>query len=430
MRERIRLVVAATTSAVIVAFVVPLCMLVATLAADRAVSAAQVRAQNVAVILASSPNRAALDAHLRQLPMDGPTTTVLLPTGEVLGPNSPPVATDPLVTRSLAQRSAFTERGPDSAAALVPVQLASGVAVVRSSVTRDQLRHGVATAWATIIGLGVLLFALSLTLASLLGRRIAVPVTDLASVAHELRGGALDARAAVSGPREVQELGKALNQLAERIVELLAAEREVAADLGHRLRTPVTALRLDSELVDDPELAARLAGHVDQLQRTVDAVVAEARRPVRAPMRATCDLVAVVADRVRFWTPLAEDQDRAVAVELPERAVRVGLGAEDVRDVVDNLLDNVFAHTPDGTPIAVRVEHGDATSALIVEDGGPGLADAASSTRRGTSGAGSTGLGLDIVRRLARSADGSIHLDEGRLGGLRVRVEMGQSPDS
>ena len=75
------------------------------------------------------------------------------------------------------------------------------------------------------------------------------------------------------------------------------AEREVAADLSHRLRTPVTALRLDAETVEDPETAEKLREHIDHLQRTVDAVVAEARRQVRTPLGGSTDARVVVMDR-------------------------------------------------------------------------------------------------------------------------------------
>ncbi|MBK8729797.1 MAG: HAMP domain-containing protein [Tetrasphaera sp.] len=73
------------------------------------------------------------------------------------------------------------------------------------------------------------------------------PVTAVAATAHRLREGELTPRARVGGPPETAELATAFNALAERIgVDLLDAERERVADLGHRLRTPVTALRLDS----------------------------------------------------------------------------------------------------------------------------------------------------------------------------------------
>ena len=78
-------------------------------------------------------------------------------------------------------------------------------------------------------------------------RGVVRPVADLAHTAERLGAGDLDARVEPAGPPEIVEVGHTLNRLAGRIVELLAAERELVADLSHRLRTPITALRLDAE---------------------------------------------------------------------------------------------------------------------------------------------------------------------------------------
>ncbi len=156
------------------------------------------------------------------------------------------------------------------------------------------------------------------------------------------------------GPPEVEALGRSLNRLADRVVELLALEREQAADLSHRLRTPVTALRLDVDQIDDPQVAERLRGHVDNLVRTVDQVVADARRPVRADLESRCDAAQVVRERVEFWSALAQDQDRAVGGRLDPGPVLVAVDAADLADALDALLDNVFAHTPDGTDVRCR----------------------------------------------------------------------------
>ena len=75
-------------------------------------------------------------------------------------------------------------------------------------------------------------------------------------------------------------MSNGLNRLAARIGELLAHERETLADLSHRLRTPLTALRIDAEsLSDDEEVMSRVIGDVDALTRTVNEIIAEARRP-------------------------------------------------------------------------------------------------------------------------------------------------------
>lgn len=277
-------------------------------------------------------------------------------------------------------------------------------------------------AWAGIIGLGLLLMAAAAVIAWQLGRRISEPLLDVAEVAHRLRAGDLSARAEVTGTAETEELAAALNGLADRTGELLLAERAAVADLSHRLRTPVTALRLDAEAVSEPELAERLGDHIG-VQRSIDAIVHEARRPVRRDLRETCDAADVVRERVRFWQALAEDQERAVDVRVPDRVMTVPLAAEDLADLVDVLVDNVFAHTPEGTPFAVALSGAGELARLEVSDEGPGPHRGAPGRRQGTSG-----LGLDIVRRTARDAGGSLTLEPRTPHGTRVELASARSP--
>ena len=177
----------------------------------------------------------------------------------------------------------------------------------------------------------------------------------------------------MTGTEETRELARALNGLAERTVELLAAERESVADLSHRLRTPVTALRLDAEAVTEPELAHRLQDHIAALQRTIDAIVKEARRPVRTDLTARCDAVETIGARVAFWAALAEDQGRPMEVLLPTGPVHVVVSGEDLVDVVDILVDNVFAHTPEHAAFSVLVRADSDELHLVVQDRGPGV---------------------------------------------------------
>ena len=77
------------------------------------------------------------------------------------------------------------------------------------------------------------------------------------------------------------DVGVALNRLADRIDELIAEERETVADLSHRLRTPLTTLRLDAEALRDPDEAERVGAHVSTLERMLTAIIHAARRPQR-----------------------------------------------------------------------------------------------------------------------------------------------------
>jgi signal transduction histidine kinase len=447
MRRRISLLVAATTSAVILAFLIPLGLLVRTLAEDRAIAGANQEAQGVATLVAGVSSESQLTDLVDLVDQRSPrATSILLPDGRLIGtpPQGSQASSAAVVSRARAGE-AFTLFADDGAQIVVPVFTDGGFVVVRTAVSDDDLRRGVATAWLTFAGLGAVLMTLAVVGADRLGRRVSAPVTELAAVAHRLRAGELDARAVPRGPEETVELGAALNRLADRIGELLAAEREAVADLSHRLRTPVTALRLDAEAVSEPDLADRLRDHIGHLERTVDAVVKDARRPVRSTLGRSCDAASVVRDRVDFWSALAVDQDRDLSVSIPSVATPVAMDASDLVDVLDALVDNVFAHTPDGTAFAVSLTSGEPTRGeptsgeptsgdptsgeprlvrLEVADAGPGAADS-DVAARGHSTGNSTGLGLDIVRRAAVAAGGGLVVARSPSGGMLAVVTLG-----
>ena len=427
MRRKITLLVAATTSAVIIAFLIPLAMLVRTLAEDRAIAGASQEAQGVATLVAGVTDESQLATLVNLNDQRSPrATSVLAPDGRLIGTAPPESAVANVgVIRRARGGEAFILLGDKSAQVVVPVFTQQGTFVVRTAVSLGSLKQGVATAWLTFAGLGAVLMVLAVVAADLLGRRVSAPVTELAAVAHRLRAGELDARAVPRGPVETVELGTALNRLADRIGQLLTAEREAVADLSHRLRTPVTALRLDAEAVTEPELADRLHAHIGALERTVDAVVKDARRPVRSTVGRSCDASSVVRDRVAFWSALAVDQGRNVTVSVPRQVMPVAMDSADLVDVVDALVDNVFAHTPDGTDFAVSLTRSDLRLVrLEVADAGPG-AESLDIAVRGHSTADSTGLGLDIVRRAAIAAGGELAIAGSTSGGMLVVVTLG-----
>jgi signal transduction histidine kinase len=413
MRRQITLLVAATTSIVLLAFLLPAATLVSRVAEARALDTAQAQLQFlIPTVGLSTPEEVAASLIGTSGELD---VGVRLPDGRWLGvagaddtvPDSPTVEETDAGTR-LVQ----------------PVQRADGDAVIDVFVPTDQLRAGVTRTWLVLGGLGVVLLVLALLVADRLARSLTRPVTDLAATAHRLGSGDLSARATPAGPPEVREVGTAVNRLAERIGELLTAEREAAADLAHRLRTPLTALRLDAEALPAPE-RDRVLADVDALSQGVDEVISEARRAVREGLGAGCDAVSVVGDRVAFWSVLAEEEQRAVTVDLAEGPLPVRLAPADLGAAVDALLGNVFTHTPEGTAFAVTVSgRADGGATVRVADRGPGLAAGAGAVQRGHSGGGSTGLGLDIARRTAKAAGGGLRV-ESSPGGTEVFLELG-----
>lgn len=421
MRRRLALSFAAVTTMVVLAFVLPLGVLVQRVAADRALSAAQQQAVTLAPVLAlvddPDTRREVVSAAAAA---GGGDLTVFLPDGDTVGAAAR--ADDSVI---LARKGrAFTAPAAGGRAVLVPVVDAGGTQVIRVFVSNGQLREGVVRSWALLGLLAVLLVAVAVAVGDRLARTFVRPIRDLAGVAGDLSEGRLDARVTPSGPPELVEVAHAQNHLASRIVALLAAERERAADLSHRLRTPITALRLDAEALGDPVQAERIGAGVDALTRAVNAVIADARKPAEDTALQSTDLVAATRARVAFWAALAEEEGRPYRLDVPAEPRPVPVRTVDLDAMLDALLGNIFAHTPPGTAFTVTVEaRPDAPTRLVVRDDGPGMAEG--SVVRGASDAGSTGLGLDIVRRTAESSGGRLDVRRSPSGGASVEVEFG-----
>jgi signal transduction histidine kinase len=421
VRRRLTLLVAATTSIILLAFTLPLALLIDRTATSNAVTTAADRSQRIVPVVLSGTDgeirvavQAVSDADYRM--------QVRLPSGQVLGR---PLDVDrPAVDPALRATEAHTLA--DGRVVLdQPVLRPDGTAVVSTLLSEAVLDRGVWRAWGVLALLALLLFVLSLVVADRLARRITAPITDLAATTRRLAGGDLDARVDPAGPPEVHDVGLAVNRLAGRIRDLLAHERESVADLSHRLRTPVTALRLDVEGMPAGPDRDRLTADVDELDRQVGALIRDARRPVGAGHAARCDATEVVRERVEFWQALAEDQGRPVGLSLPPTPCLVRATQPDLEAALDALLGNVLAHTPDGVRFDVTLEPAAGGGAvLVVSDEGPGLPDAMV-VARGRSGAGSTGLGLHIARRPAEESGGALATDAPPAGGARVTVRLG-----
>jgi signal transduction histidine kinase len=281
--------------------------------------------------------------------------------------------------------------------------------------------------WGFIAGGGLLIVVAAALIADRLARSTVMGIRELQQTAERLSRGDLEARAQVAGPSELTQVGKTLETLAQRVNELMVAERERIADFSHRVRTPLMAVRLGVESLHRGPETQRLAAHVEELEQMVDDAIRQARRATREIVpQATC-LTTVVRHRTAFWNVLAEDQQRVMRSELTGDRCPVPMPKEDLEAVVDALVGNVFAHTPEGTDFSISAHIGETCCSLVVEDEGPPL-DSLPASRRGVSGNGSTGLGLDIARRAAESTGGRLELSLREGGGLRVEAVFGKVP--
>ncbi len=409
----------AMTSVVVVAFLIPLGMLARSLAAERGLAAGRQDAQSVAVFAGGTGQDAArLEAAVLSANSGQRRTTVFLPGDGTVGA---PADRSPSVQLAALGR-ALTATTPGGAEVLVPVGGTAGVAVVRTFVPQSELSEGVLRSWIVLVAVGAVLLTGTAVAGDRIAARLSRSVRDLALVADRLGNGDLSARVTPSGPPEVRSVGAVLNELGGRVGDLLADERELVADLSHRLRTPITALRLDVDLLADAGERDRMATHVEELVGAVDTIIHTARaHERRGPV--VCDAAAVVRERGRFWTVLAADQGREVEIVVPGTAP-VPVSAADLGAALDVLLDNVFRHTPPGTGFAVHVQEAGGSFRVAVSDEGPGLSEPGLADR-GRSGSGGTGIGLDVARRTAAGCGGRLMVSSGAGGvGTVVALEL------
>ncbi len=424
MRRRLSVLVLAVTSLVVIAFTVPLGLLVRQQADSRARTNAERVVQEVTaevvreVVSASGSVEPSILAARVTLPI---SVSLLLPDGVVLGEGAPDAS--PVARRAVALSGSvndYTEFGWELA---VPVITRSGTVIVWTLVPEAELRRGVADAQLLLGLLGVGLIVISLAVASRLGRTLTEPVAQLAEAARSLAGGDLSTRVAVQDPPEFAVVADAFNQMAPRLQELIDIEREEVADLSHRLRTPLTSVRLQAESISDEVQRAAVLAQIDRLQQAVDQLIAEARRRPEGGAPSS-DVNAVLRRRIAFWSVLADEQGRDVEVDLAGDRLPVPASEGELGAALDALIGNVFTHTEPAVSFRVSTAVAKDTTSIVVEDDGPGFPDDFDPLERGQSGRGSSGLGLDIVRRLAERLGGEIRLETGPSGGARVVVAL------
>ncbi|MFF4652674.1 sensor histidine kinase [Streptomyces sp. NPDC001380] len=433
----------AGTTMVALAFLIPLGLMVRETARDRAFAAAERQAAALGPALAITTDREALQRAVAstQAGADRRVAVHIPPPSGTVAPQALSTvgtarAAEGDLATAIRRGRSFTVRVPGGFTLLQPIAVdINRKAVVEVFVPEDDLTRGVATAWIVLSLVALALVAISVAVADRMGARIVSSARRLAAAARSLGSGNLAVRVPVEGrraegtPQELREAAVAFNAMADRVVHLLAAEREMAADLSHRLRTPLTVLRLNAASLGEGDAAEATRHAVAQLEREVDQIIRAARRTVddQPAVSVGCDAAEVIRERVGFWSALAEDEGRAWQLAGADAPAVVPVQRGDFAAAVDALLGNVFRHTKEGTAFSVDVHTGDEAVILMVSDAGPGIADPEAALRRGEGqgGEGSTGLGLDIVRKMAEATGGDMAVGRSALlGGTEIRLRL------
>jgi signal transduction histidine kinase len=268
--------------------------------------------------------------------------------------------------------------------------------------------------------------ALALILAVLVtARRITRPVRALALAADRLGRGEAVEPLPERGPDELRRATRAFNTMQARLRRFVDDRTRILAALGHDLRTPITALRLRAEFVEEDEARERLLATLDEMQRMVEATLAFARDEAGSEAAREVDLAALVEGVCEDLRELG----REVAVEPGPRLVaRVRPLA--LRRALRNLVENAVAYGGRAR-VTLRREAGEAV--VTVEDDGPGVPEdqlervfepfvrLEGSRSRETGG---VGLGLAIARSVVRAHGGEVTLTNRPGGGLTAMVRL------
>jgi two-component system OmpR family sensor kinase/two-component system sensor histidine kinase QseC len=239
-------------------------------------------------------------------------------------------------------------------------------------------------------------------------------------------------------PQEIEPLAAELNRLLARLDEAFAAQRAFIADAAHELRSPLTALRLQLQLLDRaPDAAARrtaqdrLGAAVERAIHLVEQLLALARSDPgeSAGGFERLDLAAAAAQALTETHALAESRHIDLSLER-EGDVPVRGDRDALRTLARNLVDNAVRYTPSGGSVRVLCHAEAAGAKLEVIDTGPGIAAADRARvfdrfyRRANANETGTGLGLAIVKAIAARHGAQIVLDDAPSGGLHVTVSF------
>lgn len=278
-----------------------------------------------------------------------------------------------------------------------------------------------------------------------LASRAVQPVEEIASQARAIAPGALGNR--ITAHADVQEfhsLIQVLNRMLERLDRGLESERRIIRDVGHDIRTPLTAMRGEVEVAlrgsrdaaTYQRVLTSVLEEIDHLSSISEALILLARIEADelTPERHDADLNSL-AERAVLRAQSHSD-GRALALSPGTGNVTVPADAKMISVVLDHLVDNAVKHTPPGTRVEVSVDPGPDAVTVAVEDDGPGIREqdlphiferfyrTDSARTRSQSGA---GLGLTIAAAIVEAHGGRITATAAPRRGLRVALTLPRS---
>ena len=295
-----------------------------------------------------------------------------------------------------------------------------------TAVTLDARRPQDSADWPLrmLISLVVLLavvFAVTLVAA----RWVTRPLKTLAAAAEDLGNDLNRPPLDEGGPLEVSRAARAFNAMQAKLAALISDRTRIFSAMSHDLKTPITRLRLRTEMLDDAALRDKFAQDLKEMEEMVGAALDFMRGLDSSEPAQPVDIMALIESIVRDAREVGGD----VRIEGAARASFTG-HPQSLKRCLTNLVDNAVKY---GTGATIAVEDGVQALSICVRDAGPGLAEAElervfepfyrveASRNRATGG---SGLGLTIARNIARAHGGDVVLRNRASGGLAAELTL------
>jgi signal transduction histidine kinase len=301
----------------------------------------------------------------------------------------------------------------------------------------DEILNNVTNGW---ILAGIAAMVLAAFAGWLVSTRIATPLTELTAITSRMSQGDLSARAEVRSNDEIGTLGRSFNEMAERVEETVGTLRSFVADAAHELHTPLTALQANIELARherNPSTRSRYLSRAQEQGQRLEALVQSLLdlSRIEAAESSTAftpvDISQLVRESGEQFASRAEQADRSFTMDLPGEPILVQGNETQLKQVLNNLLENALKFTPANGWISLNVERISDQVRLTVSDSGIGIPPEDLThlferfhRARNASEYPGNGLGLAIVKAIVNAHEGTVGVQSASGPGSSISVSL------
>jgi signal transduction histidine kinase len=286
------------------------------------------------------------------------------------------------------------------------------------------------TSWALPTLLSMVFTAASICIIVLLMvQRITRPLGKLAEVAELIGRGDSITPIPEEGPADIRQTIRAFNRMYERLQRFVQDRTRMLAAISHDLRTPITCLRLQAELIEDREARGKILETLDEMQRMTEATLTFSRDEASTEVSRTVDLNALIDSLCQDLAEMGMDVKFEGGKKIPYPCRPTSL-----KRAIRNLIENAVTY---GGRARVMLQPSDGEFRILIQDDGPGIPEQdrervfqpfvrlEESRSKQTGG---NGLGMAIARSIVRKHGGDIHLDSVNDRGLTVTIVLPEAP--